>query len=57
MVATENYIYFQLAEERSMSVATILLGYSIPITQAEFTLYQTYKIAMARLEQQREKGI
>lgn len=57
MVATENYIYFQLAEERSMSVATILLGYSIPITQAEFVLYQTYKIAMARLEQQREKGI
>ena len=57
MVATENYIFFQLAEERSMSVATLLLGKAVPLSNAEFVLYQTYKIAMARLEQQREKGI
>lgn len=57
MVATENFILFQLAEERSTSVATILLGKTIPLSNAEFQLYKTYKIALARLEQQQEKGI
>lgn len=57
MVATDNYGLFQLAEERSCSVATLLTGLIIPLSNAEFELYKTYKIAMARLEQQREKGI
>ena len=45
-----------MAKERSKSVAAILLGKDIPITQSELSAYNTYQIAMARLEQQQSKG-
>lgn len=57
MVATESYLLFQLAEERNCNVATILLGSTIPLSNAEFQLYKTYKLVQARLEQQQQKGI
>lgn len=57
MVATEAFLLFQLAEERKATVASILLGSSIPLSTAEFELYKTYKLVGTRLEQQKAKGI
>lgn len=57
MVATEAFLLFQMAEERACSVASILLGLTIPLTSAEFELYKTYQLVKARLEQQQSKGI
>lgn len=57
MSPTDLFSIFQMAEERSKSVGEILLGTVIPLYQAELVLYNTYKTAMARLEQQNQKGI
>lgn len=57
MVATDVFGLFEMAKEYSQSVATLLVGSLIPLTNAEFAAYNTYRIAMARLEQQTQKGI
>lgn len=57
MAATEVYSLFTMAKERSKSVAAILLGLDIPLSNAELVAYNTYQIATARLEQQQSKGI
>lgn len=46
-----------MAEDRSMSVGSMLLGQTIPIMQAELILYNTFNTVKARLEQQRSKGL
>ena len=57
MAATDIFSLFTMAKERSKSVAAILLGMDIPLTNSELASYNTYQIATARLEQQQSKGI
>lgn len=46
-----------MAEDRSMSVGSMLLGKTIPLMNAELVLYNTFNTVKARLEQQRSKGM
>lgn len=46
-----------MAEDRSNSVGSMLLGQTIPLMQAELILYNTFNRVKARLEQQQSKGI
>jgi len=53
---TDNYLLFQMAEEKNMSVGNLLLGVTIPLTSMEFELYKEYLRVKSRLQwQQRNK--
>lgn len=53
---TDNFLLFQLAEERSMSVGTLLNGVTSPLYNMEFEVYNQYNLVKARLEQQSRKS-
>jgi hypothetical protein len=53
---TDKFSLFEMAESRSMSVGSMLVGTPIPLYNTELVLYNTYKIVRARLEQQSSKG-
>lgn len=55
IVPTENFYLFQLAEERSCNVGTLLNGFVTPLTSMEFEIYNQYNLVKARLEQQARK--
>lgn len=46
--------YFQMAEERNQSVAFLLTGRHSPLTAAEYHAWVSYKLVLARIEQQRK---
>ena len=53
---TDNYLLFQMAEEKNTSVGNLLLGLTIPLTSMEFELYKEYLRVKSRLQwQQRNK--
>lgn len=55
IVPTDNFMLFQLAEERNSNVGTLLNGYATPLMSIEFEIYNQYNLVKARLEQQARK--
>ena len=51
----ENYLLFLMADEKSCTVAKLLLGYDIPLQNMELELYKTYRLVTERLHQQQAK--
>lgn len=49
---TDNFLLFQIAEERNMTVGFLLSGKYIPMTSMEFEIYKVYQTAKARMRWQ-----
>lgn len=52
----QGYILFQRAESQHMSVAKMLTGKDLPLSNIEFVLGNTYQLVKHKLQQGQDEG-
>lgn len=52
MLPTEHYALFELAETLGKTVAELLTGAPMPLSNMEFYLWNRYRLARERIRQQ-----
>ena len=57
MLATEGYAMFKMAQDLSQTVRQLLTGVPGPLSGFESYMWNRWRLATVRLEQQHKRGI